>query len=70
MLTVAGTPREIVQRLHADVVKVLASPEVRERFAKAGVEVVAGSPEQFAQFLQSEVERWAKVIKDAGIKAD
>src|SRR5207248_103752 len=50
VLTVAGTPREIVQRLHADMVKVLGSPEVRERFARAGVEVVAGSQEQFSLF--------------------
>ena len=43
---------------------------MKERFAKLGVDVAAGSPEQFASFLKGEVERWAKVIRDAGIKAD
>src|SRR5438067_1493613 len=70
VLTVAGTPREIVQRLNTDVVRILTSAEVKERFAKMGVEVVAGTPEQFGQFLKSEVARWAKVVHDAGIKAD
>ena len=70
VLTVAGTPREIVQRLNADMVRILTSAEVKERFAKMGVDVVAGTPEQFGQFLKSEVARWAKVVHDAGIKAD
>jgi len=70
VLTVAGTPREVVQRLNTEMVKVLASAEIKERFGKMGVEVVAGSPDHFSQFLKSEVARWAKVIQDAGIKAD
>jgi tripartite-type tricarboxylate transporter receptor subunit TctC len=70
VLTVAGTPREIVQRLNTEMVKVLTSAEVRERFGRLGVDVVAGTPEQFSQFLKSEVARWAKVVQDANIKAD
>jgi len=70
VLTAAGTPREIVQRLNTEMVKILSSAENKERFGKMGVEVVAGSPDQFSQFLKSEVARWAKVIQDAGIKAD
>ncbi|MCX7960165.1 MAG: tripartite tricarboxylate transporter substrate binding protein [Burkholderiales bacterium] len=70
VLTVAGTPREIVERLNAEIVKILASPEVRDRFAAAGVDVVAGSPAEFGAFLRSEVDRWARVIREAGIKAD
>ena len=70
VLTVAGTPREIVQRLNTEMVKLLTSAEVKERFGKLGVDVVAGTPEQFAQFLKSEVARWAKVVQDANIKAD
>ena len=70
VLTVAGTPREIVQRLNTEVVKVLTSAEVKERFGRLGVDVVAGTPEQFSQFLKNEVARWAKVIQDAHIKAD
>jgi len=70
VLTVAGTPRDVVQRLNAEIVKIIGSPEVRERFGKSGVEVVAGTPEQFSAFLRSEVARWAKVVQDANIKAD
>jgi len=70
VLTVAGTPHDIVQRLNAEIVRIIGSPEVRERFGKSGVEVVAGTPEQFSAFLKSEVARWAKVVQDANIKAD
>jgi tripartite-type tricarboxylate transporter receptor subunit TctC len=52
------------------MVGVLNSAQVKERFGKAGVDVVAGTPEHFAQFLKSEVARWAKVVQEAGIKAD
>ncbi|HUQ76047.1 MAG TPA: tripartite tricarboxylate transporter substrate binding protein [Burkholderiales bacterium] len=70
VLTAAGTPRDIVQRLNTEMVRILASADVKERFAKMGVDVVAGTPEQFSQFLKSEVTRWAKVVHDAEIKAD
>jgi tripartite-type tricarboxylate transporter receptor subunit TctC len=70
VLTVAGTPRDVVQRLNTDMVKILASPEIRQRFGNAGVEVVAGTPEQFSTHLKREVSRWAKVVQDANIKAD
>ena len=70
VLTVAGTPREVVQRLNTEMVKILTSAEIKERFGRMGVDVVAGSPEHFSGFLKSEVARWAKVVQDAGIKAD
>jgi tripartite-type tricarboxylate transporter receptor subunit TctC len=70
ILTVAGTPREIVQRLNTEMVKILTSAEVKERFGKMGVEVIAGTPEHFQRHLNAEVDRWAKVIQSAGIKAD
>jgi tripartite-type tricarboxylate transporter receptor subunit TctC len=70
ILTVAGTPREIVQRLNTEIVKIITSPEVKERFGKAGIDVVAGTPEQFGELLKSEVARWARVVQDANIKAD
>lgn len=70
ILTVAGTPPEVVRRLNTEMVKILTSPEIKERFGKMGVEVIAGTPEHFSTFLRSEVSRWAKVIQDAGIKAD
>ena len=70
VLTVAGTPPDIVKRLNTEMVKVLTSPEVKQRIANSGVDVVASSPEQFGALLKSEVARWAKVIQEAGIKAD
>jgi tripartite-type tricarboxylate transporter receptor subunit TctC len=70
VLTVAGTPRDAVQRLSTEMVRILSSAEIKDRFGKMGVEVVAGTPEHFSAFLKREVERWAKVVRDAGIKAD
>ena len=70
VLTVAGTPPDIVKRLNTEMVRILTSAEVKERIARSGVDVIASSPEQFSSFLKVEVARWAKVIQDAGIKAD
>jgi len=70
VLTVAGTPPEVVKRLNVEMVKILTSPEIKARFGRIGVEVVAGTPEQFSAFLKGEVDRWAKVIREANIKAD
>jgi tripartite-type tricarboxylate transporter receptor subunit TctC len=67
---VAGTPPDVVKRLNVEMVRILTSSEIKERFGKIGVEVVAGTPEQFSTFLKSEVDRWAKVVRDANIKAD
>jgi len=70
VLAPAGTPRDIIQRLNVEIVKILQSPDVKERFLKQGVDVQTGTPEQFDAFVKAEVARWAKVIKDAGIRAD
>ena len=70
VLAPAGTPRDIIGRLNAEIVKVLNSAEIMDRFAKQGVEVRTSTPEQFGEFVRAEVVRWAKVVKDAGIKAD
>ncbi len=70
VLTVAGTPPEIVKRLNSEMVKILTSPDVKERISKSGVDVVASLPEHFSGFLRSEVARWAKVVQEANIKAD
>ena len=66
----AGTSHDIVQRLHAECVRILNSADVKAQFAKQGVEVQTNTPEQFAEFLKEEVARWAKVVQEAGIKAD
>jgi tripartite-type tricarboxylate transporter receptor subunit TctC len=66
----AGTPREIVQQLNADIVKIVNSPEVRELFLKQGAESYATSPEEFAKVVQRDVAKWAKVVRESGAKAD
>ncbi|MEO8303386.1 MAG: tripartite tricarboxylate transporter substrate binding protein [Betaproteobacteria bacterium] len=66
----AGTPPAVVARLSADFNKALASPEVREKLATLGAEPVGGTPESFTQFVQGDIERWAKIIAAAGIKPE
>jgi len=69
VLVPAGTPRPIIDKLNADLVKVLALPDVKEKFAGLGVEPVSSTPEQFAAFIQTEAGRYGKLIKEANITA-
>ncbi len=64
------TPRVIVDKLNADIIKVLNLPDMRARLAELGLEPVGDTPEQFDATIRSEIDRWAKVVKAAGIKAD
>lgn len=66
----AATPQEIVARLHADIARVLALSEVRERLASQGVEVVASTPAELAAFIQADIAKYAKLVRSAGIKID
>jgi len=66
----AGTPRAIVDKLHADTVKALADPDVRKRFADLGVEAVSSTPSQFAAFIRAETDKYARLIKEANIKVE
>ena len=67
----AGTPREVVNKLHGSIKKVLAMPEVREKLLAAGIEPASSnSPEEFAAFIRSQAETRAKVIQAVGIKLD
>ncbi len=66
----AGTPRDIVNRLHGATVGVLRNPEIVERVNKVGYEVTATTPEQLAKIIRDESEMWARVIKAANIRAD
>ncbi len=70
LLAPAATPRPIINRLHAELVKVIRSPESMERLASVGAIPVANTPEQFVEMLRLDVAKWAKVIKEHGIKAD
>ncbi len=66
MLAPKGTPREIVDKLNADIRKVLADPEAQKLMDKAGVEVAPSTPEEFGALMQAELERWGKVVRETG----
>ncbi len=70
LLAPAGTPRPIIARLNAEVVRLLATPEVRKIFAHEGAEAAGNSPEAFAAIVKSETLKWAQVVKAAGIKIE
>jgi tripartite-type tricarboxylate transporter receptor subunit TctC len=70
LLAPAGTPREIITRLHAEVVKAVGSSEVRERFQSFGSEPLGSSPEEFAAQIKNDIAKWAKVAKTANVRAD
>jgi tripartite-type tricarboxylate transporter receptor subunit TctC len=67
---VKGTPKEILDRMHAEVVKALATPEIKEIWANQGSDTNTMSQDQFARFVASEVKRWAEVTKASGAKLD
>jgi tripartite-type tricarboxylate transporter receptor subunit TctC len=67
----AGTPKNVISRLHAAITKVLTMPDVRERLMKAGVQpATSQSPEEFAAFMRSQAETRSRVIKAVGLKLD
>src|SRR6266513_2212478 len=70
VLMPAGTPRAIVARFHGDTVKTLADPDVKKKFADLGIEAVSSTPEQFAAFIRTEMDKYGKLIKEANIKVN
>ena len=66
----AKTSRAILDRLHADLVRALNSPDLRERLQNLGADPVGNTPEQYTAFMQNEIAKWGKVIKAAGIKGE
>jgi len=70
LLAPAATPAAIVRKLHLETVKALALPDVRAKLADLGLEGIGDSPDEFAAVIKSETSKWAKVIKESGIKPD
>ena len=66
----AKTPQGVVTRLNSEIVKALAMPDVRQQFAAQCIEVLGGTPEQFGAYIRQETEKWARVIKQAGVRAE
>lgn len=70
LLAPAGTPKDIVAKLNAEIVKLMAAPDTAKALADAGVEVAPSSPEAMTSYLAQELERWGKVVKDTGVKLE
>ena len=67
ILAPARTPRPIIERLHAEIVKVLRSPDVVEQLTTQGVDPIGNTPQEFAAIIRTDVEKWARVLKSAGV---
>jgi len=65
-----GTPKELIAKLNQDIGRVLGSSDMRQRLEAEGAEAGGGSPEEFGKFFRAEIDKWAKVIKTAGIKLE
>ena len=70
VLAPARTPQSIIARLNREIVQILHMPDVKERLSADGSEPVGGTPEQFAAHIRSEIAKWRKVVKEAGIRAE
>jgi tripartite-type tricarboxylate transporter receptor subunit TctC len=66
----SATPRELVHKISADIVRVLQSPDLKARLGELGLQPVGATPEQFDAYIRTEIEKWAKVVKFSGAKAD
>ena len=70
LLAPAGTPKDVVTKVHSDVVKVLSDPELRKKIAEMGADVVGNSPEEFGAWMRAESAQWAEIIKSANIRPE
>ncbi len=70
VLAPAGTPKNVVNRLNAELVKIMHSPELKERLAATGTDPLTSTPEEFAAYIKREIAKWGDVIRKAGVKAD
>lgn len=66
----AATPSPIVERLNHNIVSVLRLPDLRDRLASLGAEVITGTPREFADYIAREIPKWAKVVRDSGARAE
>ena len=70
LFTRAGTPQPVIRKIHAETLKVMGSPDVSERLQSQGLKIETGSPQELARYVESEIARWAKVIKEQDIKVE
>jgi tripartite-type tricarboxylate transporter receptor subunit TctC len=70
ILAPAGTPQAVVMKLNAAINDALKLPDVRTRLSGAGIEIQSGTPEQFGNVIKSEVDKWGRIVKEAGIQPE
>jgi tripartite-type tricarboxylate transporter receptor subunit TctC len=70
VLSVGGTPEPVVKKLHAELMRAIASPDMRERLSAGGLEPAPVTPEQFRKDIAGQVERWKRVVKESGIRQE
>jgi tripartite-type tricarboxylate transporter receptor subunit TctC len=70
VLAPAGTPKNVVNRLNAELVKIMHSPELKERLAATGTDPLTSTPEEFAAYIKREIAKWGEVVRKSGAKAD
>jgi tripartite-type tricarboxylate transporter receptor subunit TctC len=70
VLAPAGTPKPIIARLHGEIIKALAMPDVKERLGNVGFEIVGSTPEAFGAYIKTEIAKWAKVVRASGVKPE
>jgi tripartite-type tricarboxylate transporter receptor subunit TctC len=70
LLTTAGTPKPIVDKLNAEVVRIMKTPEAKERMASVGFEIVGSTPAEFAKLIREEIPRWTKIVREGNIRAE
>lgn len=70
VLAPAGTPRPVIARLNAELVRVMHAPDLKERLASTGTEPKTSTPDEFADYIKQEIGKWGKVVREAGLKAD
>jgi tripartite-type tricarboxylate transporter receptor subunit TctC len=70
VMSVGGTPKPVIKRLHDEIARAVASPDMVERLAASALEPAPNTPEQFRKMVEGELQRWARVIKDAGIRQE
>jgi tripartite-type tricarboxylate transporter receptor subunit TctC len=70
VMSVGGTPKPVIKRLHDELMKAIASPDMRERLAAGALEPAPNSPEEFRRMIAAELQRWAQLIKEAGIRQE
>jgi tripartite-type tricarboxylate transporter receptor subunit TctC len=70
ILAPAGVPREIISKLHMQIVKILAMPDVKAKLAEQGADAASNTPEQFAAYIKSQITKWGRLIKELGVKPE